>query len=50
MKQRARERGLHVIDATCPDVTRTHDLVNDFVARGYRVLYIGKRGTLSRRA
>ncbi|HEV8194228.1 MAG TPA: 4-hydroxy-3-methylbut-2-enyl diphosphate reductase [Ktedonobacterales bacterium] len=44
VKQRARERGLHVIDATCPDVTRTHDLVNDFVARGYQVLYIGKKG------
>jgi 4-hydroxy-3-methylbut-2-en-1-yl diphosphate reductase len=44
VKQRARERGLHVIDATCPDVTRTHDLVRDFVARGYEVLYIGKKG------
>jgi 4-hydroxy-3-methylbut-2-en-1-yl diphosphate reductase len=44
VKQQARERGLHVIDATCPDVTRTHDLVNDFVARGYQVLYIGKKG------
>jgi 4-hydroxy-3-methylbut-2-enyl diphosphate reductase len=44
VKQRARERGLHMIDATCPDVTRTHDLVKDFVARGYQVLYIGKKG------
>ncbi len=44
VKQRAIERGLHVIDATCPDVTRTHDLVRDLVARGYLVLYIGKQG------
>jgi 4-hydroxy-3-methylbut-2-enyl diphosphate reductase len=44
VKLRARERGLHVIDATCPDVTKTHDLVRDFVARGYDVLYIGKKG------
>jgi 4-hydroxy-3-methylbut-2-enyl diphosphate reductase len=44
VKARARERGLHVIDATCPDVTRTHDLVRDFVARGYEVIYIGKKG------
>lgn len=44
VKQRARERGLHILDATCPDVTRTHDLVNDFVARGFEVLYIGKKG------
>jgi len=44
VKQRARERGLHVIDATCPDVTKTHDLVRDLVARDYLVLYIGKKG------
>jgi 4-hydroxy-3-methylbut-2-en-1-yl diphosphate reductase len=44
VKQRAREKGLHVIDATCPDVTRTHDLVREWVARGYHVLYIGKKG------
>ena len=44
VKQLAVERGLHVIDATCPDVTRTHDLVRDFVGRGSLVLYIGKKG------
>ncbi len=44
VKERARQRGLHVIDATCPDVTRTHDLVNDLVARGYEILYVGKKG------
>lgn len=44
VKQRARERGLHVIDATCPDVTVTHDLVKNLVARGYYILYIGKKG------
>ncbi len=44
VKRRAVERGLHVIDATCPDVTRTHDLVQELVGRGYLMLYIGKRG------
>lgn len=44
VKARAAARGLHVIDATCPDVTKTHDLVRDFVARGYEVIYVGKRG------
>jgi 4-hydroxy-3-methylbut-2-enyl diphosphate reductase len=44
VKQRARERGLHCIDATCPDVTVTHDLVKNLVARGYYILYIGKKG------
>lgn len=44
VKQRARERGLTCIDATCPDVTVTHDLVRDLVARGYYIIYIGKKG------
>lgn len=44
VKQQARQRGLHVIDATCPDVTKTHVLVRDWVERGYKVLYIGKKG------
>jgi 4-hydroxy-3-methylbut-2-enyl diphosphate reductase len=44
VKRKARERGLFCIDATCPDVTVTHDLVVDLVARGYYVLYIGKKG------
>jgi len=44
VKRRARERGLNCIDATCPDVTKTHDLVRDLVAKGYSILYIGKKG------
>jgi 4-hydroxy-3-methylbut-2-en-1-yl diphosphate reductase len=44
VKRRARERGLNCIDATCPDVTVTHDLVRDLVAEGYYILYIGKKG------
>lgn len=43
VKKRAIERGLTVIDATCPDVTRTHELVKDLVAKGYHIIYIGKR-------
>ncbi|HCJ34875.1 MAG TPA: 4-hydroxy-3-methylbut-2-enyl diphosphate reductase, partial [Ktedonobacter sp.] len=44
VKKRARERGLNCIDATCPDVTVTHDLVLELVASGYYILYIGKKG------
>jgi 4-hydroxy-3-methylbut-2-en-1-yl diphosphate reductase len=44
VKSRARARGLHIIDATCPDVTKTHDLVHEFVGRGYEIIYIGKKG------
>ncbi|MBV8445136.1 MAG: 4-hydroxy-3-methylbut-2-enyl diphosphate reductase [Candidatus Dormibacteraeota bacterium] len=40
----ARTRGLNVVDATCSDVTRTHDLVRRLVAEDYHVIYIGKRG------
>ncbi|HZR44077.1 MAG TPA: 4-hydroxy-3-methylbut-2-enyl diphosphate reductase [Ktedonobacteraceae bacterium] len=44
VKRRAKERGLHCIDATCPDVTRTHDLVRDLVEQGCYILYVGKKG------
>lgn len=44
VKRRAQERGLHCIDATCPDVTKTHDLVRDLVSEGYYILYVGKKG------
>src|SRR5919201_588200 len=44
VKERARAKGLTCIDATCPDVTRTHDLVVNLVAQGYEIIYIGKRG------
>src|SRR6516162_4396438 len=44
VKQGAKERGLNCIDATCPDVTVTHDLVRELAATGYYILYIGKRG------
>lgn len=44
VKRRARERGLTVIDATCPDVTKTHDLIREFVGKGYEVVYVGRKG------
>ncbi|HEY0493506.1 MAG TPA: 4-hydroxy-3-methylbut-2-enyl diphosphate reductase [Candidatus Dormibacteraeota bacterium] len=44
VKQRAQERGLNMVDATCSDVVVTHDLVKDLVERGYDVVYIGRRG------
>ena len=44
IRRRAKERGLVCIDATCPDVTKTHELVSHLVAQGYYILYVGKRG------
>ncbi|MFD0869720.1 4-hydroxy-3-methylbut-2-enyl diphosphate reductase [Chlamydia abortus] len=44
VRKRAREKGLTVVDATCPDVTRTHDLIREKAAEGYAIIYIGKKG------
>lgn len=44
VRRRAREKGLTVIDATCPDVTKTHDLIREKVAEDYEIIYIGKKG------
>ncbi len=44
VRRRAAEKGLDVVDATCPDVTKTHDLIRTLADEGYTVLYIGRRG------
>ena len=44
VKARARARGLTCFDATCPDVTRTHDVIRDLVGQGAEIIYIGKKG------
>lgn len=44
VRQRARDKGLTVVDATCPDVTKTHDLIREKSANGYHTIYIGKKG------
>ncbi|MDC3415542.1 4-hydroxy-3-methylbut-2-enyl diphosphate reductase [Aquibacillus salsiterrae] len=44
VKERAKQKGLTVLDATCPDVTRTHDLIRDKVKENYEIVYIGKKG------
>lgn len=44
VRQRAVEKGLTVVDATCPDVTRTHTLIREKSAEGYHIIYIGKKG------
>ncbi|HEY2492986.1 MAG TPA: 4-hydroxy-3-methylbut-2-enyl diphosphate reductase [Paenibacillus sp.] len=39
----ARDKGLTTVDATCPDVTKTHVLIEEKVSDGYEVIYIGKK-------
>lgn len=40
--KKAQEKGLKVIDASCLDVIKTHDLIKDKLKDGYEILYIGK--------
>lgn len=44
VREMARQKGLVSIDATCPDVTVTHDLIREMTADGYEIIYIGKKG------
>ncbi|MBM7651661.1 4-hydroxy-3-methylbut-2-enyl diphosphate reductase [Neobacillus cucumis] len=44
VRELAKKKGLVAIDATCPDVTRTHDLIEEKTNLGYQVIYIGKKG------
>jgi len=39
----ARERGLHIVDATCPFVRRAQVLARDLTDNGYQVVVVGDR-------
>lgn len=41
--KRANDKGLHVVDATCVDVYKTHDVIKERITNGYDVIYIGKK-------
>ena len=42
--RQARERGLNIIDATCPLVDKVHQEICRFAKQGYAILYIGDAG------
>ncbi|MCD2247411.1 4-hydroxy-3-methylbut-2-enyl diphosphate reductase [Listeria marthii] len=44
VKAKAIAKGLTTIDATCPDVLHTYDLIVEKQAAGYQIIYIGKKG------
>jgi 4-hydroxy-3-methylbut-2-enyl diphosphate reductase len=44
VRKLARDKGLTTVDATCPDVTKTHVLIKEKAAEGYEIIYIGKKG------
>lgn len=43
VRERAVERGLHPIDATCPLVTKVHSEAIRYARQGYQILLIGHR-------
>lgn len=42
--KKARDKGLYILDATCPDVLTTHNVIKEYLTKGYDILYIGKKG------
>lgn len=44
IREIAKRKGLVSIDATCPDVTVTHTLIEQKTKEGYEIIYIGKKG------
>ncbi len=44
LKQRAIDRGLDVLDATCFDVSSTQHLITAYREKGYEIIFIGKQG------
>lgn len=44
VQEEARRRGIHIVDATCPLVSKVHREVLRFVREGYEVVYIGHEG------
>jgi len=40
----ARERGMRIVDATCPVVIRAHSLAFKLVAEGYQLIVVGDHG------
>ena len=44
VRRHARERDLHIIDATCPLVTKVHNEAKHYAQKGYFMIYIGHDG------
>ena len=42
--EKAKNKGLNIIDASCLDVIKTHDLIKEKLNERYDILYIGKKG------
>ena len=43
IKEKAIDKGLKIIDASCSDVIKTQDIIKEKIKEGFNVLYIGKK-------
>ncbi len=41
--KKAQEKGLNIVDATCSDVYKTHNIIKEYLNKKYDVVYIGKK-------
>lgn len=44
IKNKAINKGLKVVDGTCEDVLKTKNIIIEYLAKGYEVIYFGKVG------
>lgn len=42
VKEKIKQKGLKLVDATCPDVLKVHENVINYLNLGYEIIYIGK--------
>ena len=43
IKQKAIDKGLKYVDATCVDVLKTQNIIKDYIKDGYEIIYFGKK-------
>lgn len=43
VRARAIEKNLNIIDATCPEVTKTQDQITAHLEMGYNIIFVGKK-------
>ena len=43
IKNKAAEKGLRYVDATCVDVLKTQNIIRDHLDKGYEIIYFGKK-------